>query len=67
MSNYFLAPKAEADLDELHAYIAFDNPDAADRLLKLPLSHLASWQRVPISAILERFPDRHSLIFDPGE
>jgi plasmid stabilization system protein ParE len=33
MSGYALHPEAFADLDEIRAYIAEDNPDAADRVL----------------------------------
>ena len=32
MSFYALHPEALDDLDDLHAYIAEDNPDAADRV-----------------------------------
>lgn len=33
MSGYTLHPEALADLDEIRAYIAVDNPDAADRVI----------------------------------
>jgi plasmid stabilization system protein ParE len=33
MSGYALHPEAYADLDDLHSYIAQDNPDAADRVI----------------------------------
>lgn len=33
MSGYTLHPEAFSDLDEIRAYIAEDNPDAADRLI----------------------------------
>ncbi len=33
MNGYTLHPEAFNDLDEIRAYIAKDNPDAADRLL----------------------------------
>ena len=33
MTGYALHPEAYADLDDIRAYIAQDNPDAADRLI----------------------------------
>jgi len=33
MSGYKLDPEAFADLDEIRAYFAEDNPDAADRVI----------------------------------
>ncbi len=33
MSGYALHPEAFVDLDEIRAYIAEDNPDAADRVI----------------------------------
>jgi len=32
MSRYFLSPLAESDLNNIHDYIAADNPDAALRI-----------------------------------
>jgi plasmid stabilization system protein ParE len=33
MSEYALHPEAFIDLDDIRAYIAEDNPDAADRVI----------------------------------
>ncbi len=33
MKPYRLSPAAETDLEDIHAYIALDNPDAADRVI----------------------------------
>jgi plasmid stabilization system protein ParE len=34
MTGFALHPEAFTDLDEIRAYIAQDNPDAADRMIK---------------------------------
>jgi plasmid stabilization system protein ParE len=34
MTGYALHPEAFIDLDEIREYVAEDNPDAADRLIK---------------------------------
>ena len=42
MSGYDFHPEARADLDEIHHYIAEDNPAAADRVIANILSSIRS-------------------------
>ncbi|MCL5745820.1 MAG: type II toxin-antitoxin system RelE/ParE family toxin [Acidobacteria bacterium] len=38
MADVIVSPEALADLDQIHAYIAADNPAAADRVLEAALA-----------------------------
>ena len=38
MADVLVSPEAQADLDQIHAYIAADNPEAADRVLEAALA-----------------------------
>ncbi len=57
-----LAPKARDDLDEIHAYIAADNPDAADRVQEAAFEPFAALARTPGLGRLRRFS--HPLLAD---
>ncbi len=47
MGNYLLSPEAQADLDEIHAYISEANPEAADRVLEAALATFAELAAMP--------------------
>ena len=57
-----LAPKARDDLDEIHAYIAADNPDAADLVQEAAFETFAALDRTPGLGRLRRFS--HPLLAD---
>ena len=71
MKQYRVSDVARADLDEIWVYIAQDNPDAADRLIRAIVSRfpmLASMpemgrQREELAARLHSFPIGNYIIF----
>lgn len=38
VANFFVSPEAREDLDQIHAYISEDNPEAANRVLEAALA-----------------------------
>ena len=47
MDNYTVSPEAREDLDQIHAYISEDNPEAADRVLEAAFSTFAGLAKMP--------------------
>ena len=47
MARFTVSPEAEHDLDEIHAYIFGDNPDAADRVLEAALATFEDLAKMP--------------------
>ena len=47
MAKFTVSPEAREDLDEIHAYIFEDDPDAADRVLEAALSAFAALGGMP--------------------
>src|SRR5437867_8028874 len=62
MSRFVLAPAARDDLDEIHAYIAADNPDAAEHTREAAFATFAMLAQTPGLGRARRF--RHSLLTD---
>ena len=50
MSGYTLHSEAFNDLDEIRAYIAEDDPDAADRVITAIFDRIRPWWGFPIRA-----------------
>ena len=50
MTGYALHPEAFNDLDEIRAYVAEDNPDAADRMVTEIFDGSVPWFLSPIRA-----------------
>jgi toxin ParE1/3/4 len=71
MNPYRVSDEARADLDEIWLYIALDNPDAADQLIRAIVSRfpmlasmpLVGRQREELAPRLRSFPVRHYVIF----
>jgi toxin ParE1/3/4 len=71
MKQYRVSDTARADLDEIWLFIAQDNPEAADRFIRLIVSRfptLASMpylgrQRAELSPGLRSFPVQRYIIF----
>ena len=71
MSQYRISDAARSDLDEIWFYLAQDNPDAADRFVRV----LVAWfprlaampgmgrQREELAQRLRSFPTAHYVIF----
>ena len=53
--KFVLAPAARDDLDEIHAYIAADNPDAADRVQEAAFTTFAWLGELPHLGRFRRF------------
>ena len=47
MAEFSVSPAAREDLDQIHAFISQDNPEAADRVLAAALSTFAAVARMP--------------------
>jgi len=47
MAKFFLSAEAEADLDEIHARITFDNPEAANEVLDAAYQSFIKLARTP--------------------
>lgn len=47
MAKFTLSPAAQEDLDQIHAYISEDNPEAADRVLEAALATFQDLARMP--------------------
>lgn len=60
MSGFDLAPAARDDLDEIHAYIAADNPQAADEVREAAFATFAILARTPGLGRVRHF--KHSLL-----
>ncbi len=71
MNQFRVSDAARSDLDEIWFYIAQDDPDTADRFIRLIVSRfpkLASmpqmgWQREELSPRLRSFPVGNYIIF----
>ena len=71
MSEVRISDAARSDLEEIWIYIARDNPDAADRLIravvarfpKLAATPGIGWQREELSPRLRSFPVGNYVIF----
>ena len=57
MGKYFLSPEALEDLDTVWAYIAEDNPEAADRVVESAYRACAKLAAHPQLGPLTRFPN----------
>lgn len=47
MGRFTVSPEALGDLDEIHAYISADNPDAADQVLEAALATFEALGKMP--------------------
>jgi toxin ParE1/3/4 len=47
MAKFIVSPAAREDLDQIHAFISQENPEAADKLLGAALSTFAAVARMP--------------------
>jgi len=71
MNQYRVAYAARSDLDEIWLYIAYDNPDAADRLIRAIVSRFPTLASMPhmgrsckeLSPALRSFPVGNYIIF----
>ena len=71
MNQYRVSDEARADLDEIWIYIARDNPDAADKLIRAIVSRFPKLAAIPylgrsreeLSPRLRSFPVGHYIIF----
>ncbi len=48
MSQFRVADAARSDLDEIWFYIAQDNPDAADKLVRAVISRFRTLAKMPL-------------------
>ena len=62
MAEFWLSPKAERDLDQIHAHIATDNPNAADHVLETAYATFRKLAQMPGLGRPRRF--RHSRLTD---
>jgi len=47
MPKFTVSPEAQADLDQIHAYISGDNPEAADQVLEAALATFEALAKTP--------------------
>lgn len=47
MPRFTVSPEAQKDLDQIHAHISGDNPDAADRVLEAALATFEALAKMP--------------------
>ena len=71
MNPFRLSPAARSDLDEIWFYIAQDNPDAADKFIRAPVSRFPKLAAMPelgrrrkeLASRLRSFPVGRYIIF----